>query len=156
MSKANSSSWKNTPFIEGISLDYHPAFSTDQFNKLILGLVPQQMEDKWFIFYEEPFLYFHRSWTGDPVYKVCLKNKQNSVQVTEALWEKKYSEQKDADPLYQAALLDFIVSNLLLGMNKPFPMPNKVQQSQAGVYQHHVAGTGYKEISTSKPWWKFW
>ncbi|MDE6519514.1 MAG: hypothetical protein K2K91_03510 [Ruminococcus sp.] len=28
------------------------------------GLCPKQMEDKWFIYFEDDTLYMHRSWTG--------------------------------------------------------------------------------------------
>jgi hypothetical protein len=28
------------------------------------GLIPRAMEDKWYIYFENDCLYFHRSWTG--------------------------------------------------------------------------------------------
>ncbi|QEI08906.1 NUDIX domain-containing protein [Pigmentiphaga aceris] len=34
------------------------------------GLLPKEMEDKWFVYYEDGVLYLHRSWTGNCIYRV--------------------------------------------------------------------------------------
>ena len=64
---ATSTSWERTPFKEAVPIPYHAAFDAEQFVRLKAGLIPQTMEDKWFVYYEEPELFFHRSWTGQPV-----------------------------------------------------------------------------------------
>jgi len=33
-----------------------------------MGLVPEEIEDKWFIYWEDDTLFFHRSWTGNCIY----------------------------------------------------------------------------------------
>jgi hypothetical protein len=75
-------------FKEGVPIPYHAAFDNEQFLRLKEGLIPKQMEDKWFIYYDEPHLFLHRSWTGQPVYRVMLKQAGNGVQVTETLLSK--------------------------------------------------------------------
>jgi hypothetical protein len=62
------------PFKEGVRLPYQAAFDRVEFARLRAGLIPQQMEDKWFIYYEEPHLFLHRSWTGAPVYRLTLNS----------------------------------------------------------------------------------
>jgi len=37
---------------------------------LALGTVPEEMENKWFVFQEDDTIHFHRSWTGILVYRV--------------------------------------------------------------------------------------
>ena len=69
---ASSTSWKHEPFKEVVPIPYQAAFDGKQFAKLKEGLIPEQMEDKWFIYYEEPNLFIHRSWTGQPVYRLRL------------------------------------------------------------------------------------
>ncbi len=59
---ATRSSWVNFPIKELTKVDIDLKFSEDQFLKIKNGFVPRQMEDKWFIFYEDECLYFHRSW----------------------------------------------------------------------------------------------
>jgi hypothetical protein len=34
------------------------------------GFLPGEMEDHWFAWFENPFLYLHRSWTGFCIYQV--------------------------------------------------------------------------------------
>ncbi|MGB6369257.1 MAG: ADP-ribosylglycohydrolase family protein, partial [Thermoanaerobaculia bacterium] len=54
--------------LESFPLDVF--YPDEQFEEIRMGLCPLQMEDKWFVYYEEPWLYFYRSWTGMLVYQV--------------------------------------------------------------------------------------
>lgn len=145
---ATSESWKNEPFGEGVSLPYHAIFTDEQFARLKQGLIPRAMEDKWFIYYEEPYLFFHRSWTGKPVYRLALGSVPSGIGVIEASWSKDMADDSKFDLGYQVQLVDFLVSNLLLGEAKPFPLPQGVVEPMKGLLQHSVAGTGYPESST--------
>jgi len=136
-------SWKRLPFTTGQPINYAAVFSPAEFARLQEGLLPACMEDKWFVYYEEPHLFFHRSWTGSPVYRISLAADAESWSVTEALWADKFAEKGEGDPAYQARLLDFLVSNLLLGQAKPFLMPDGGVEPQPGLLQHNVSGTGY-------------
>jgi hypothetical protein len=155
---ATAGSWKCEPFTGGVPLSFSAHFSDSEFVRLQEGLIPAAMEDKWFVYYEQPHLFFHRSWTGLPVYRVALETKAGETFVTEALWATNWAAAENADPSYQAKLLDFLVSNLLLGQSKPFPRPDTVKESMAGVFQHHAAGTGYREtvVISKKRWWRLW
>ena len=39
-----------------------------EYKKLMVGLKPNSMEDKWFVYYQEQKIYFHRSWTGHCIF----------------------------------------------------------------------------------------
>jgi len=67
---AEVTSWKRKPFTEGVSIPFHLEIQKGQIDHINKGLIPQEMEDKWFIYYEEPYLFLHRGWTGQPVYRV--------------------------------------------------------------------------------------
>ena len=142
--QASPTSWKCEPFKEGIPLPYQAVFDSEQLARLQDGLIPSQMEDKWFIYYKEPHLFLHRSWTGQPVYRVSLRTGPTGAEVTEALLSKDIPEQARLDLDYQVRLLDFLVSNLLLRQAKPFPVPQG-QTEPRGAFQHHISGTGYPE-----------
>ena len=155
---ATSQSWKFEPFTDGVPLSFSSRFSDSDFAKLQKGLIPAEMEDKWFIYYERPHLFFHRSWTGQSVYRLALETNAGETFVTEALWATNWALAENANPSYQAELLDFLMSNLLLGQSKPFPRPETVKESMPGVFQHHVAGFGYREtvVKSKRPWWLLW
>ena len=81
---ANRTSWKCKPFVAGTALPYQRGFSDEELARISNGLIPGKMEDKWFIFYEEPYLYFHRSWTGEPFSRLKFAAGKEGTQVSEA------------------------------------------------------------------------
>lgn len=141
---AKKSSWKNEEFGETVKLAFACKYSEAEFRLIEKGLIPQEMEDKWFIYFDEPFLYLHRSWTGLPVYKLKIVKTNDLYSVQEAHYSKSLVN-KDTNLVYESELLDFLVSNFLLGNHKPFPKPINIQEQMPGAYQHGISGTGYKE-----------
>jgi len=146
---ATAASWKCEPFREGAPISYRAVFNAEELARLKTGLIPRQMEDKWFIYYDEPHLFLHRSWTGQAVYRLTLKSLPEGAEVTETLWSKELAA-VTWEAEYQVQLLDFLLSNLMLGQSKPFPMPPDVDEPRYGVLQHHISGTGYRQ-SQAKP-----
>lgn len=152
---ANVESWKTEPFGKVEPIPYESHFTEAEFDKLQQGLIPKQMEDKWFIYFDDPLLAFHRSWTGQPVYRVKLERAGEEAFVVEAVCAEDVLAKSER--AYQAKMLDFIVSNLLLGQRKPFPVAAGVAQEIPGLYQHAVVGRGYPEtVAPRKHWWEFW
>ena len=137
------------PFKDGVVLPYAAEFDSVEFSRVRDGLIPWAMEDKWFVYFEEPHLFLHRSWTGQPVYRLTLEPALHGAKVTEALWASDLAARADADVQYQSKLLDFLLSNLLLGQAKPFPVRADVTEPLPGIFQHHVSGTGYRQVSHS-------
>jgi hypothetical protein len=116
------------------------------------------MEDKWFIFFEDPYLFFHRSWTGAPAYKLTISRTSTGYEVQAAHSAIEFAQGQEMDSIYQAELLDFLVSNFLLGERKSFPLPPDAKASTpSGALQHAISGSGYAETHKNrKPWWRFW
>lgn len=59
-------------------------FTPDQFAKIKAGHIPQEMEDKWFVYFDEGWLHFHRSWTGYCIFLVKLVEIDAGWQIAEA------------------------------------------------------------------------
>jgi hypothetical protein len=133
------------PFTTGVLLPYNAAFTAAEFARLQAGLLPHSMDDKWLICYEEPHLSIHRSWTGKPVYRVALAERLQDWGVTEALWAHEFARGQEGETEYQAELVDFLISNLLLGQRKPFPIRDEDAEWPAGTVQHNFSGTAYPE-----------
>jgi hypothetical protein len=142
--QASADSWKREPFLEGVPLAYQANFTAQQFARLQQGLVPCEMEHKWFVYHEAPFLFLHRSWSGKPVYRVELAAEGEGARVLRAELSKAMGA-SEAELGQQALMLDFLVSNLLLGQAKPFPRPPGLVEPRPGVFQQHIAGTAYPE-----------
>lgn len=116
--RATRESWKHVPFQEGTPIPYWRVFDEAAFARLRDGLVPIEMEDKWFIYFEEPYLLLHRSWTGKAYYRVALQVEGTGAQVTEALLSGDVAS-RDAED--HAAILAWVVGGLLLDEDVPLP-----------------------------------
>lgn len=47
------------------------------------GFVPRDMDDRWFIYFEDGWLNFHRSWTGAHIYALRLDGSPFGVRVVD-------------------------------------------------------------------------
>ena len=45
-------------------------FTNEEIQNLRCGCIPEEMEDRWFMYFEEDTMYIHRSWTGYCIYIV--------------------------------------------------------------------------------------
>lgn len=71
MATAKREDWQTKPFTDTTTeLFYQRDFSPREMQKIQLGFIPKVMEDKWFIYFEDNTLNFHRSWTGNKIYQV--------------------------------------------------------------------------------------
>ena len=156
MAHARSDSWKREPFAKTELIPYAARFTMEEFERIKAGLVPAAMEDKWFIYFDEPWLFLHRSWTGKGVYRVNFDMDADGARVRKAHCATDFWAESDPD--YEARLLAFLIGNLLLGRHEPFPVPAGLKEPAPGVFQHVIAGTGYQEarVGRRRPWWKFW
>lgn len=54
-------------------------FTDEEIENLKAGHIPQEMEDKWFAYFEDNKLYIHRSWSGNCIYIVEFNMKTKSI-----------------------------------------------------------------------------
>jgi len=151
--KAERNSWQTVPMPESRScLAFAREFTQEEYNQISLGLIPQEMEDKWFIFLEDNQFFFYRSWTGHCIYQLRLERKEQGYSVAEAWVNRDSKQYSNIDDKHDIALLNFLIDNLLLGRHSPFPVPTDLPKNvPTGLYQHHVAGTAYPESSQPEP-----
>jgi len=144
--RARPESSKREPFSTGRVIPYAERFSPSEYTRLQEGLIPRAMEDKWFVYFDEPHLFLHRRWSGRPVYRVKLSADAEGVCVTEALCVFDVSPWLETTgAAYQSQLLDFLIGNLLLGKAKPFPLPPGYVEPVKGALQRKIFGTGYPQ-----------
>ena len=105
---------------------------------MTMALLPQQMEDKWFIYFEDDWLYFHRSWTGTCIYAVRLSAAGAGKKVVEAWVNRDPGQYKKADDRYDTEILGYLVERLLLGRRVSF-LGEPLDRSDS-VLRHNVVG----------------
>ena len=124
--KATSLSWKTEPLPENRArLKLDRSFDAVEWEALQQGVIPEEMEDKWFIYEEGGWLNFHRSWTGICIFRVRLQPTPAGMEVAEA-WVNRNKEQYTcADDDYDAALVSWLIDVLLLKRPAPWPESGK-------------------------------
>ena len=79
---ATKDSWKTEPLPEQYTtLQLNHTFSKDSMNRIKKGVIPEEMEDKWFMYYDstEDKLYVHRSWTGFLIYVIQFEERDHDT-----------------------------------------------------------------------------
>ena len=147
---ATRQSWNNSPMPEKRSrLALRREFTEEEYESIRRGLVPEQMEDKWFIFLEGDTLYIHRSWTGRCIFQLALKREGEKYAVSDALVNRDPGQYGGTDDAYDERLLTYLIDNLLLGRRAMLPTPGGIVAGiQTELYHHHVAGAQRKGAET--------
>ncbi len=134
---------KTVPIDNPKRIEIALTFTDNQFAKLSKGLIPLQMEDKWFIFYENDALYCHRSWTGFGIYQAPLIKEMGGYSIKEFWAERNQEKYKNEDDNTDIETISFLIARGLLGID--------VRQIYAN--QHIPAGTD--SITGLKGWSNF-
>jgi hypothetical protein len=114
---ATKMTWNNFPIENPKLIDTELYFTDKQFEKLTKGLIPHQMEDKWFIYYENDWLYFHRSWTGYGIYKAKLNKEQDGYSIREFWVERNQQKYQNEDDKADIESFFFLIVRGLLDID---------------------------------------
>jgi len=132
-------------------LDYLAEFTKAEFGLISQGLVPREMEDKWFIFLRDNTLCLHRSWTGICIFEVDFERTEMGYAVRRATVNRCSDQYGSTNDLYDARLLHFLIANFLLGRREPFPLPHGgINEGERALFQHHISGTRYPDAPVRK------
>ncbi|KHD11831.2 hypothetical protein PN36_16130 [Candidatus Thiomargarita nelsonii] len=96
-------------------------FSPEEMKRIRRGVVPEEMEDKWFIYWENERLYFHRSWTGFCIYVVRFTTEGDSCKMIEAYVNRDTEQYKETSDEIDAQMISYLVDVLLLHQQAIFP-----------------------------------
>lgn len=145
--KATRESWKANPLPSLRSrLNIARTFTQQEYERILIGVVPEQMEDKWFIFVENDILYAHRSWTGYCIYQMALIKEKNDYRAGEAFVNRDESQYSGKDDVFDHNLLLFLIDHLLLGIDYPMPLPETMKAGIATeLYYHNIIGAGRRK-----------
>lgn len=112
--KATRSDWKIQPMPElKTQLQVEEVFTKEEYEYLSWGLIPKRMEDKWFIYLEDNWLYFNRSWSGFCIFKVRLEKFEDGYQIAEA-WVNSDPDQQltyGENKLFLLTLISYRIKN---------------------------------------------
>ena len=122
MKAAKQKDWKTEPLpFKRTTIALNRWFSSTGMRKIRAGLISQQMEDKWFIFWERDALYFHRSWTGFCLYVVRFIEDGDSYVMIEADVNRDPEQWTENSAERDAEMISYLIDVLLLHQKVIFP-----------------------------------
>lgn len=90
--------WKTLPLPEKrVALDFVGFYSDTRAELIALGYKPSDMDDRWFIYSESGWVYFHRSWTGACIFGLKLDGSPVGVRVAESWVSREASQYTGTD-----------------------------------------------------------
>ena len=100
-----------------IKLSINKKYSKEEYNKIKKGFIPQQMDDRWFIYFENQKLYFHRSWSGYCIYEIKFSKENEYYIITEGYLNKEIVDEKNLVLKDEAKRILLLINRLLLDEN---------------------------------------
>lgn len=95
--------------MENETFIFERALSAADIELIKEGYRPQEMEDKWFMYYEEGKLYIHRSWTGFCIFIVHI-SETGMIEVTV---NRNLEQHKETDVEKNKIMLDILLNRLI-------------------------------------------
>ncbi|MEH2049041.1 hypothetical protein [Nostoc sp.] len=112
MQIAKRNDWKTEPMPStSTNITLEKVYSQEEFDRIAAGLIPEQMEDKWFIFYESPWLYLHRSWTGFCIFKVRFEVIAENVKIAEVQVNRDPEQYSNTNDERDASMLGMLLDS---------------------------------------------
>ena len=59
------------------------SLTEEDYQTLICGFIPRDMDDRWFLYVQNDWVYLHRSWTGHCIFKLKLEVLSSHVILTD-------------------------------------------------------------------------
>lgn len=134
-------------------IPFREIYSEEEYRFIRHGLIPHVMEDKWFIFLEDDWLYLHRSWTGLCVYKLRFEKIAEGHKVSEAWVNRDPRHYKETSDEYSTVLLRYLIDRLLLCKKAPFPTKANSFNLFSGFFSMVGWGRGNRENGDIKKDW---
>ena len=115
MKQATKNDWQRKPLPKKhITVSTHRLFSKDEKIQVCMGYIPEEMENKWFIYCEENKLYFHRSWTGNLLFIAYFREDNDQYEMFKVDLnrdEEQYSADDDQEDIQR---INNLIDRLLL------------------------------------------
>lgn len=113
--KATRDSWQNAPMPDARTLlSFERQFTPAEYQRLSLGLIPEDMDDRWFIFLEDDILYICRSWSGQCLYQLQFEAEGDNYRIKETWANRDETQYESSGDEYDIAVISGLIDNRLL------------------------------------------
>ncbi len=139
--RATAVSWKNKPMPDAYKeLLLDGRYTREEFVTISQGFVPQSTANKWFIYLEGEWLYFHRSASGSCIFQLQILPDEDGYQASALRVNQAPGQYRSLSDEYDVALVSYLIDAVLLGRFAPFPQPEQFSKEDHQRHQQHVMG----------------
>jgi len=140
--KAQKSDWERCEPMpeEHVVLSFQHEYSPGDYEKIQYGVIPEQMEDKWFIYFEENKLHCHRSWTGNCLYIAEFEVSERSSKITKLTVNRDREQYTERDNNWDCHFVVYLINLLLLHKPTPYPEKGDIDPEISAVQQWSQVG----------------
>jgi hypothetical protein len=132
MRTAKATDWRTESLpSERTTISVERVFSQEEMHRIRRGLVPEQMEDKWFIYWEDDALFFHRSWTGVCVYVVRFVSHDGVYKMVQADVNRDPDQYSESIHERDVEKISYLINVLLLHQEADFPSDEPSPEKKA-------------------------
>ena len=122
MKTAKKADWKTLPLTSKRAvIQLNRTFTVEEIDTIRKGLIPREMEDKWFIYWEDDTLFFHRSWTGFCMYIVHFLEEKDKYSLISADINRDPDQYKETSNERDMKIILYLIDVLLLHKSAVFP-----------------------------------
>jgi len=92
---------------------FNRKLTDEEFAKVKAGHLRGDMDDRWIIYFQQPWLFFYRSWTENCIYKVHIVEKKDAYYIDEILTNGEQSQYKyveENEPTFFEHILNLFFS----------------------------------------------
>ena len=126
MKTAKASDWKTKPLPSiHTTVNLGRTFSIEEMDCIRRGFIPEEMEDKWFIYWQDDTLFFHRSWTGFCIYVAHFQCTNGEWRVIGAEVNADPEQHHLSSDRLEPKLIDYLIDLLLLRRDASFPSDSR-------------------------------
>ena len=119
---ADRSDWTIHPLPqERTTIGFDRPFDEEELAFVRLGSIPELMEDKWFVYFADNQLFFHRSWTGHCIYVAHFRATEDGALLVSADINRDRDQYSATDDALDGQLLLYLIDSLLLGREGDVP-----------------------------------
>ncbi len=138
---ATRDSWKIKELPEAVArLELDGVISAEHVPLLKNGYIPRSPQDKWFIFYEDSWVYFHRASSGSCIFKLRLEPNEDHLVAPYVLVNRDPAQYRTIDDNYDVEIMAYLIDRYLFGRNPPFPTPGRFNKHHKAAHAEHVIG----------------
>ena len=118
----NKDTWKTEDFVNPMPIEMKLRLAETQFARIRFGLLPEEMEDKWFAYFGDDRIHFHRSWTGFKIFEAKIEKSGSDYLISEILVERDEKRYRNKDENEDINSFYYLLGRGILGLNIDLPM----------------------------------